>query len=61
MPSATAKTEDKSPSAAEALNLPEAPGCHFVKLPHKDGKAFRVGNPLAKDFMEKVRNSKPLN
>lgn len=25
----------------------------FFKLPHKDGAAYRVGNPLAKDFLNK--------
>lgn len=27
----------------------------FVKLPHKDGKHLNVGNPLSKDFLEKLR------
>lgn len=27
--------------------------CWFVKLPHKDGTANRVGNPLARDFINK--------
>lgn len=27
--------------------------CYFFKLPHKDGPSFRVGNPLAKDFLNK--------
>lgn len=27
--------------------------CWFLKLPHKDGAANRVGNPLARDFLNK--------
>ncbi|XP_026669505.1 DNA polymerase subunit gamma-1, mitochondrial isoform X2 [Ceratina calcarata] len=27
--------------------------CYFLKLPHKDGKSYNVGNPLAKDFLNK--------
>ncbi|XP_069680448.1 DNA polymerase subunit gamma-1, mitochondrial isoform X1 [Periplaneta americana] len=27
--------------------------CWFLKLPHKDGNNHRVGNPLAKDFLNK--------
>ncbi|XP_030759971.1 DNA polymerase subunit gamma-1, mitochondrial [Sitophilus oryzae] len=27
--------------------------CWFFKLPHKDGTAYNVGNPLAKDFLNK--------
>ena len=27
--------------------------CWFLKLPHKDGSNHRVGNPLAKDFLNK--------
>ncbi|XP_066262409.1 DNA polymerase subunit gamma-1, mitochondrial [Euwallacea similis] len=27
--------------------------CWFFKLPHKDGAAYNVGNPLAKDFLNK--------
>lgn len=27
--------------------------CWFLKLPHKNGPSFRVGNPLAKDFLNK--------
>ncbi|XP_026328086.1 DNA polymerase subunit gamma-1, mitochondrial [Hyposmocoma kahamanoa] len=28
-------------------------GCaHFLRLPHKDGPKYKVGNPLAKDFLE---------
>ncbi|XP_053999831.1 DNA polymerase subunit gamma-1, mitochondrial isoform X1 [Hylaeus anthracinus] len=27
--------------------------CYFLKLPHKDGANYNVGNPLAKDFLNK--------
>lgn len=27
--------------------------CYFFKLPHKDGPKYNVGNPLAKDFLNK--------
>ncbi|XP_043253426.1 DNA polymerase subunit gamma-1, mitochondrial [Colletes gigas] len=27
--------------------------CYFLKLPHKDGENYNVGNPLAKDFLNK--------
>lgn len=27
--------------------------CYFFKLPHKDGTNYNVGNPLAKDFLNK--------
>ena len=30
------------------------PGVRFCGLPHKNGPKFRVGNPLAKDFMSSV-------
>jgi len=30
------------------------PGVRFIKLPHKKGPKFNVGNPLAKDFMASV-------
>uniref|UniRef100_A0A1Y1KQB2 DNA polymerase subunit gamma-1 n=1 Tax=Photinus pyralis TaxID=7054 RepID=A0A1Y1KQB2_PHOPY len=31
--------------------------CWFYKLPHKDGPSHRVGNPLAKDFLNKFSES----
>lgn len=31
--------------------------CWFFKLPHKDGSSHRVGNPLAKDFLNKFSES----
>ncbi|XP_013105040.2 DNA polymerase subunit gamma-1, mitochondrial [Stomoxys calcitrans] len=27
--------------------------CFFIKLPHKNGKTLRVGNPLSRDFLNK--------
>ncbi|XP_076282827.1 DNA polymerase gamma, catalytic subunit tam [Lasioglossum baleicum] len=27
--------------------------CYFLKLPHKDGGSYNVGNPMAKDFLNK--------
>ncbi|XP_044254908.1 DNA polymerase subunit gamma-1, mitochondrial [Tribolium madens] len=27
--------------------------CYFLKLPHKNGSAYNVGNPLSKDFLNK--------
>ncbi|ELT96390.1 hypothetical protein CAPTEDRAFT_18002 [Capitella teleta] len=32
------------------------PGASFYKLPHKDGKGKRVGNPLAKAFLAKLED-----
>ena len=29
---------------------------YFVKLPHKDGGENNVGNPLAKDFLDKLKD-----
>ena len=40
----------------DGMRFPEAPGCIFVRLPHKDGKDNRVGNPLSKDFLDKIRD-----
>ncbi|XP_055913074.1 DNA polymerase subunit gamma-1, mitochondrial [Eupeodes corollae] len=31
--------------------------CWFLKLPHKNGRSFRVGNPLAKDFLNKFSDN----
>lgn len=31
--------------------------CWFFKLPHKDGAANNVGNPLAKDFLNKFSDN----
>jgi len=38
------------------FRTPEIPGCIFTRLPHKDGKENRVGNPLSKNFLDKVRD-----
>ncbi|KAG0719725.1 DNA polymerase subunit gamma-1, mitochondrial [Chionoecetes opilio] len=32
------------------------PGVGFIPLPHKDGAGCRVGNPLAKDFLNKIED-----
>lgn len=32
------------------------PGVGFIPLPHKDGEGYRVGNPLAKDFLGKIED-----
>ncbi|XP_022091269.1 DNA polymerase subunit gamma-1-like [Acanthaster planci] len=32
------------------------PGCWFYRLPHKDGGSNKVGNPLAKDFLNKLED-----
>ncbi|KAG7198422.1 hypothetical protein KM043_005810 [Ampulex compressa] len=31
--------------------------CYFFKLPHKDGSKYNVGNPLAKDFLNKFSDN----
>ncbi|KAI4486167.1 hypothetical protein M0802_012510 [Mischocyttarus mexicanus] len=31
--------------------------CYFFKLPHKDGTNYNVGNPLAKDFLNKFSDN----
>ncbi|KAM7351848.1 DNA polymerase gamma, catalytic subunit tam [Cochliomyia hominivorax] len=31
--------------------------CFFLKLPHKDGKSLRVGNPLSRDFLNKFSDN----
>ncbi|XP_060579033.1 DNA polymerase subunit gamma-1-like [Ruditapes philippinarum] len=37
----------------DSVNIP---GCWFFKIPHKDGKGKRVGNPLAKDYVNRVED-----
>ncbi|XP_053406122.1 DNA polymerase subunit gamma-1-like [Mercenaria mercenaria] len=37
-------------------NSVNIPGCWFFKIPHKDGKGKRVGNPLAKDYLNRVED-----
>lgn len=34
----------------------EIPGAYFIKLPHKNGANFNVGNPLSKDFVTKMED-----
>lgn len=31
--------------------------CFFLKLPHKNGKSLRVGNPLSRDFLNKFSDN----
>ena len=31
--------------------------CFFIKLPHKNGKSLRVGNPLSRDFLSKFADN----
>ena len=50
------KKKTQEIKADDAIRLQEAPGCIFIRLPHKDGKENRVGNPLSKDFLDKVRD-----
>ncbi|XP_064607817.1 DNA polymerase subunit gamma-1-like [Liolophura sinensis] len=44
----------------EQMNSPimevDIRGCWFYKIPHKDGVGKRVGNPLAKDYQNKVED-----
>lgn len=34
----------------------EIPGAYFIRLPHKNGANFNVGNPLGKDFITKMED-----
>ncbi|CAK9295606.1 unnamed protein product [Gordionus sp. m RMFG-2023] len=34
----------------------DVPGCWYYPLPHKNGPAFRVGNPLSKDFIPRLED-----
>lgn len=34
----------------------EIPGAYFIKMPHKNGANFNVGNPLSKDFVTKMED-----
>lgn len=34
----------------------EIPGAYFIRLPHKNGANFNVGNPLGKDFVSKMED-----
>lgn len=50
------KHEEKKDSSSDVHEPIELPGgLTFHRLPHKDGKDKRVGNPLAKDFLSAVR------
>ena len=50
------KRKKKLEDPPEGMLLPEAPGCIFVHLPHKNGKGNNVGNPMSKDFLDKIRD-----
>lgn len=34
----------------------EIPGAYFIRLPHKNGPKFNVGNPLGRDFFVKIKD-----
>lgn len=34
----------------------EIPGAYFIRIPHKQGSAFNVGNPLSKDFISRLED-----
>lgn len=34
----------------------DIPGAYFIRLPHKNGANFNVGNPLGKDFISKMED-----
>jgi DNA polymerase gamma 1 len=34
----------------------DIPGAYFIRLPHKNGSNFNVGNPLGKDFIAKMED-----
>ncbi|OWF43177.1 DNA polymerase subunit gamma-1-like [Mizuhopecten yessoensis] len=40
--------------ALEPMDDENIPGCHFVPLPHKNGKGYRVGNPVVRDYISKI-------
>ena len=49
------KSKPKKRSKTDEVGLDIGiPGVRFCGLPHKNGPKFRVGNPLAKDFMSSV-------
>jgi DNA polymerase gamma 1 len=48
-----ANVEDKYKGSGVWCNIELENCCWFFKLPHKDGKSKNVGNPLAKDFINK--------
>lgn len=34
----------------------EVPGAYFIKLPHKNGPNYNVGNPLGRDYINKIED-----
>jgi len=50
-PQRKAKPRAKVQEVGEDIGIP---GVRFVKLPHKNGAKFNVGNPLSKDFLASV-------
>ena len=54
-PSTSSRRRSAGPSNDDHSGLDIGiPGVRFVKLPHKKGAKFNVGNPLAKDFLASV-------
>ena len=54
-PSSSSRRRSTGPSNDDHGGLDIGiPGVRFVKLPHKKGAKFNVGNPLAKDFLASV-------
>lgn len=51
------KTADKYTGTGVWCNQTLEECCWFLKLPHKNGRSFRVGNPLAKDFLNKFSDN----
>lgn len=49
----TSKVDDRYCGSGVWCNMELENCCWFFKLPHKDGKSKNVGNPLAKDFINK--------
>ncbi|KPJ20795.1 DNA polymerase subunit gamma-1, mitochondrial [Papilio xuthus] len=42
---------ERFPHPVTLAGMLELGCCHFLRLPHKDGPKYKVGNPLAKDFL----------
>lgn len=55
-PSVVKKKKPYKAEKEEVMCPEEAPGCQFTPLPHKDGNDLRVGNPLSKHYLDKVRD-----
>ena len=47
---------DQYSNQQRSHQLDEGGTFYFVKLPHKDGGENNVGNPLAKDFLDKLKD-----